>query len=95
MWALSVVLTPGLPIAMADPAKHSSVSGLVPDEVIPRGGLPAMRYRDLPEPVAFRRMIGPGIILAGLSLGSGEFVFWPYITYKSQFVFFSGRVFLG
>jgi hypothetical protein len=33
-------------------------------------------------------MIGPGVILAGLALGSGEFVLWPYITYKSQFVFF-------
>jgi hypothetical protein len=33
-------------------------------------------------------MIGPGIILAGLALGSGEFVFWPYLTYHSKFVFF-------
>ena len=33
-------------------------------------------------------MIGPSIMLAGLALGSGEFVLWPYITYKSQFVFF-------
>src|SRR5690606_3196856 len=31
---------------------------------------------------------GPSIILAGLSLGSGEFILWPYITYKSGFVFF-------
>lgn len=31
-------------------------------------------------------MIGPSIILAGLALGSGEFVLWPYITFKSQFV---------
>lgn len=33
-------------------------------------------------------MIGPGIMLAGMALGSGEFVLWPYITFKSQFVFF-------
>jgi hypothetical protein len=33
-------------------------------------------------------MLGPSIILAGLALGSGEFVLWPYITYKAQFVFF-------
>ena len=33
-------------------------------------------------------MIGPSIMLAGLSLGSGEFVLWPYITYKAGFVFF-------
>lgn len=61
---------------------------IVPDDVIPHGDLPPLRYRDLPEPIAYRRMIGPGIILAGLALGSGEFMFWPYITYKSGFVFF-------
>ena len=60
----------------------------VPDEVIPSGKLPPLKYRDLPDPVPLRKMIGPSIILAGLALGSGEFVFWPYITYKSQFVFF-------
>ena len=27
-------------------------------------------------------------IAIGLALGSGEFVFWPYITYRSGFVFF-------
>lgn len=27
-------------------------------------------------------------MLAGLALGSGEFVLWPFITYKSGFVFF-------
>ncbi|MEZ6069176.1 MAG: Nramp family divalent metal transporter [Pirellulales bacterium] len=61
---------------------------LVPEDVMPRGDLPAMRVRDLPEAVPLRRMIGPGIILAGLALGSGEFVIWPYITYRSGFVFF-------
>ena len=33
-------------------------------------------------------MIGPSIMLAGLSLGSGEFVLWPLITYRVGFVFF-------
>ncbi len=61
---------------------------VVPASVVPQGHLPPLRYRDLPEPVKLRRMIGPGIILAGLSLGSGEYVLWPYITFKSQFVFF-------
>ncbi len=60
----------------------------VPDSVIPAGTLPPLSYRDLPEPPSFLRMLGPSIILAGLALGSGEFVLWPYITYKSQFVFF-------
>jgi hypothetical protein len=60
----------------------------VPDDVIPHGHLPPLRYRDLPPPVSVVRMIGPSLILAGLALGSGELVIWPYITYKSQFVFF-------
>ncbi len=61
---------------------------IVPNDVVPAGTLPPLRYRDLPEPVPLRRMIGPSLILAGLALGSGEYVLWPYITYKSQFVFF-------
>jgi hypothetical protein len=61
---------------------------IVPDEVIPHGDLPPLTYREMPEPLPMRRMVGPGIILAGLALGSGEFILWPYITYKSQFVFF-------
>lgn len=44
--------------------------------------------RDLPDAISLRRMVGPSIILAGLALGSGEFIFWPYIVYKSQFIFF-------
>ena len=42
----------------------------------------------MPEPVPWRQMVGPSIILAGLALGSGEFIFWPYLTYKTGFVFF-------
>jgi hypothetical protein len=60
----------------------------VPDDVIPHRTLPPLRYRDLPEAPAWTKLVGPSVILAGLSLGSGEFVFWPYITYKSGFVFF-------
>jgi hypothetical protein len=60
----------------------------VPDSVIPHGTLPPLEYRDLPEPISLRKMIGPSIMLAGLALGSGEFILWPYITYKSQFIFF-------
>lgn len=61
---------------------------LVPDSVIPHQTLPPLRYRDLPEAPHWRKLVGPSIILAGLALGSGEFVFWPYVTYRSGFVFF-------
>lgn len=60
-----------------------------PDEpLIPPGDLPPLQPRDLPPPIPLRQMIGPSVILAGLALGSGEFVLWPYLTFKSQFVFF-------
>lgn len=61
---------------------------LVPDHIIPHKTLPPLRYRDLPEAPHWRKLVGPSIILAGLALGSGEFIFWPYLTYKSGFVFF-------
>lgn len=61
---------------------------LVPDEVIPHRTLPPLRYRDMPQPISWKKMIGPSIMLAGLSLGSGEFVMWPYIVYKAGFIFF-------
>ena len=73
---------------MNDTQEPVAIDAVVPESVIPSGALPAMKYRDLPEPVSMWRMLGPSIILAGLALGSGEFIFWPYITYKSGFVFF-------
>jgi hypothetical protein len=61
---------------------------IVPDDVIPAGKLPPLRWRDMPAAIPLLRMIGPSVILAGLALGSGEYVLWPFITFKSQFVFF-------
>lgn len=42
--------------------------------------LPAVRERDLPEPLSLRRILGPGVILAAAGIGSGEYVLWPYIS---------------
>src|SRR6476646_3451250 len=61
---------------------------LIPDSIIPAGTLPPLRQRQMPEPVPLRQMIGPSIILAGLALGSGEFILWPFITFRCGFVFF-------
>ncbi len=47
---------------------------------VPVGVLPPPATRELPEPMRLRRMLGPSIILAGLSIGSGEFVLWPRLT---------------
>lgn len=66
----------------------SAADEFVPESVLPAGRLPALRYRDMPAAIPLRKMIGPSIILAGLALGSGEFILWPYITYRSGFIFF-------
>ncbi|MBI1347834.1 hypothetical protein GC163_16280 [bacterium] len=67
---------------------NPSEEELVPDAVIPHQHLPPLRYRDMPPAISWRRMVGPSLILAGLALGSGEFILWPNIVYKSGFVFF-------
>jgi len=47
---------------------------------IPSRHLPAVPYRDLPEPVGLGKVLGPGVILLAAAIGSGEFVIWPYIA---------------
>src|SRR4051812_35369533 len=42
--------------------------------------LPPMEYKDMPEPLPLRRILGPSVILAGIGVGSGEYILWPYIT---------------
>jgi len=56
-----------------------------PDHVLPAPG-----RADLPQPVSLRRMIGPSVILAGLSIGSGEFVLWPRLVAEYGFAVFWG-----
>jgi len=70
------------------PNRSSADEELVPDSVIPHQTLPPLRYRDMPEPISWTKMVGPSIMLAGLSLGSGEFIIWPHIVYKAGFIFF-------
>lgn len=47
---------------------------------IPSRHLPPASYRDLPEPLPMKKVIGPSVLLLAGSIGSGEFVLWPYIT---------------
>ena len=55
---------------------------------VPEGVLPSLGKRELPAPWPLRAMVGPGIILAGLSIGSGEFVLWPRLTAQWGFAVF-------
>ena len=50
--------------------------------------LPAPELRELPEePRNYRRLIGPGIIAAGVGLASGEFILYPFIASQVGLVF--------
>jgi hypothetical protein len=47
---------------------------------IPTKVLPGVPYEDLPEPLPFGKVVGPSVILLATSIGSGEYVLWPFIT---------------
>ncbi|MGI8528483.1 MAG: Nramp family divalent metal transporter [Geodermatophilaceae bacterium] len=51
------------------------------------GALADVPIRDLPDPQPLRRVLGPGVIAAGVGLASGEFVLWPYISANVGLVF--------
>lgn len=55
--------------------------------------LPAVPYRELPEPLSLKKMIGPGVILAAGGIGSGEYVLWPYIAQQTGLGFLWAAVF--
>jgi hypothetical protein len=54
---------------------------------LPSKNLPPGEYRDLPEPVPFRKVVGASVIILATALGSGEFVLWPFITSQVGLVF--------
>ncbi len=56
-------------------------------------GLPRREVRDLPEPPRnYWRIVGPGIVAAGVGLSSGEFVLWPYIASQVGLVLLWGAL---
>ena len=49
--------------------------------------------RDLPDlPRNLWRIVGPGIVAAGVGVSSGEFILWPYIASQVGLVFLWGAV---
>ena len=49
--------------------------------------------RDLPDsPRNLWRIVGPGVVGAGVGLGSGEFILWPYIASQVGLVFLWGAL---
>ncbi len=45
--------------------------------------LPALTFRDLPDALPVRRIVGPSVILVAVGFGTGEFVLWPYISARA------------
>jgi hypothetical protein len=67
------------------PAPEATASAA---DAFPTTTLPRPEVRDLPEaPAAYRKLIGPGIVAAGVGLASGEFILFPYIASQVGLVF--------
>src|SRR5215217_2781939 len=69
---------------------------------LPSKYLPAVEYRDLPEPEPLRKYLGASVILLATAIGSGELIIWPYITSQAgvgllwlAFVGFSAQYFIN
>jgi hypothetical protein len=63
------------------PSRETAATG--PEEYAPEPPshhLPPMGYADMPEVLPLRKILGPSVILAGVGVGSGEYILWPYIT---------------
>jgi hypothetical protein len=56
-------------------------------EMAPSRNVPPMPYREMPEPLRLSQMLGPSVILAGLGVGSGEYILWPFIASNIGLVF--------
>ncbi len=54
---------------------------------------PSFVVRDLPDPPRqLWRIIGPGIVGAGVALSSGEFILWPFIASQVGLIFLWGAL---
>ena len=62
--------------AVAQPSRGESDFAPEP----PTKNLPPMPYQDMPEPLPLLKVLGPSVILAGIGVGSGEYILWPYVT---------------
>ena len=58
--------------------------------------LPPLELRDLPAPPRnLLRVVGPGLVAAGVGVSSGEFILWPYIASQVGLVFLWGALLGG
>jgi hypothetical protein len=74
-------------MAVTDDSSRGS-SRISAADSFPTRILPRPEVRDLPDaPVKYGKLIGPGIIAAGVGLASGEFILFPYIASQVGLVF--------
>lgn len=60
---------------------------------LPTKYLPGPEVRDLPAPPdRWAKIIGPGVVGAGVGLASGEFILWPYIASQVGLIFLWGML---
>ncbi len=72
-------------MAVRDDAPRSAGSAA---DSFPTKTLPRPEVRDLPDaPIAYRKLIGPGIVAAGVGLASGEFILFPFIASQVGLIF--------
>jgi hypothetical protein len=73
-------------VATSDDVTKANAGGVA--AAFPTRNLPGPQIRELPDaPRGYWRLIGPGIIAAGVGLASGEFVLFPYIASQVGLVF--------
>ncbi len=51
-------------------------------EEVPFGSVEPYKVRDFPVPLGVRAILGPAVLLASFGFGSGELIWWPYLTAK-------------
>jgi hypothetical protein len=72
---------------------HTTATDRTTQFNLPTKNLPRPQVRDLPDPPKQTwRIIGPGMVGAGVGLASGEFILWPYISSQVGLVFLWGAV---
>jgi hypothetical protein len=75
-------------MAQSDDAGISPTTSTAVADVFPTHNVGKPEVREMPaEPKQYWRLIGPGIIAAGVGLASGEFILYPYIASQVGLVF--------
>lgn len=51
-----------------------------PPADVPAGSIGPVEERELPQAPALRRIVGPGIVLVGVGIASGEYILYPLMS---------------